>query len=114
LGLNIHPEASGEFNTTAATMAFVTLSFSELLRAYTARSERYPLLKIGVFSNRAMNWAVLASAVLLLAAIYVPPLQKVFETVPLVWMHWKWVLPLLFVPSAAAEITKWYVSKHEG
>jgi magnesium-transporting ATPase (P-type) len=31
----------------AETMAFVTLSASELLRAFTARSERYPILKIG-------------------------------------------------------------------
>ena len=41
----------------ATTMAFVTLSFSELIRAFTARSERYPILKIGVFSNRNMNYA---------------------------------------------------------
>jgi Ca2+-transporting ATPase len=39
----------------AETMAFATLSISELLRAFTARSEYYPLLKIGVFKNRWMN-----------------------------------------------------------
>ncbi|MCK4726758.1 MAG: cation-translocating P-type ATPase, partial [Anaerolineales bacterium] len=49
----------------ATTMAFVTLSFSELIRAYTARSERYPILKIGVFSNRNMNYAVISSFILL-------------------------------------------------
>jgi Ca2+-transporting ATPase len=112
--MHIHPESQGLFNTTAATMAFATLSFSELLRAYTARSERYSLFKIGMFRNRAMNWAVLASALLLLAAIYIPQLQVIFETVPLGWIHWKWVLPLLFVPSVAAEITKWFISKQEG
>jgi Ca2+-transporting ATPase len=42
IGLNLWPEAAGEFNQTAATMAFITLSMSELLRAFTARSERYP------------------------------------------------------------------------
>ena len=40
----------------AETMAFATLSISELLRAYTSRSERYPLFKIGVFGNKWMNW----------------------------------------------------------
>ena len=64
IGLQLYPEASG----IAQTMAFVTLSFSELLRAFTARSERYPILKIGVFSNRNMNLAVLSSLALLLAA----------------------------------------------
>jgi Ca2+-transporting ATPase len=92
-------------------MAFVTLSFSELLRAFTARSERYPLLRIGPFSNRNMNIAVLVSAALLLAAIYVPFLNNVFDTIQLGWEHWQYILPLLFVPSIAAEVTKAIVTR---
>ncbi|NIV38459.1 MAG: HAD-IC family P-type ATPase, partial [Anaerolineae bacterium] len=53
------------------TMAFATLSISELLRAYTSRSERYSLLAIGVFTNKWMQWAVLSSLIVLLAIIYV-------------------------------------------
>jgi Ca2+-transporting ATPase len=106
LGLVMHPEPGAAFNTTAATMAFATLSFSELFRAFTARSERYPLLRIGPFSNRNMNLAVVSSAVLLLAAIYVPFLNKVFDTIPLGFEHWQYVLPLLLVPSIVAEVTK--------
>ncbi|UCD99757.1 MAG: cation-translocating P-type ATPase, partial [Chloroflexota bacterium] len=49
-----------------STMAFVTISTSELIRAFTARSERYPLIKVGPFSNRLMNYAVLTSLALLL------------------------------------------------
>ncbi|MEJ2412214.1 MAG: cation-translocating P-type ATPase, partial [Anaerolineales bacterium] len=45
------------FPDMAATMAFVTLSFSELLRAFTARSERVSIFRIGVFSNKVMNYA---------------------------------------------------------
>jgi Ca2+-transporting ATPase len=88
-------------------MAFVTLSASELLRAFTARSERYPLLKIGIFSNRAMVAAVAASLVLLMAVVYAPFLQPVFDTVPLGWAQWRLVLPLLAVPAIVAEATKW-------
>jgi Ca2+-transporting ATPase len=106
LGLVMHPEPGAAFNTTAATMAFATLSFSELFRAFTARSERYPLLRIGPFSNRNMNLAVVSSAILLLAAIYVPFLNKVFDTIPLGFEHWQYVLPLLLVPSIVAEVTK--------
>jgi Ca2+-transporting ATPase len=101
-GLRLYPGQP----EVAETMAFVTLSFSELLRAYTARSERYPLLKIGVFGNKWMNYAVLASLVLLLAVIYIPFLNPIFNTKPLGWSQWQFVLPLLFVPSLAAEITK--------
>ncbi len=90
----------------AETMAFATLSISELVRAFTARSERYPVLKIGLFSNKWMNLAVLSSLVMVLAVIYVPFLRGVFQTVPLGWAEWKLILPLLLVPSVVAELTK--------
>jgi Ca2+-transporting ATPase len=88
------------------TMAFVTLSFSELLRAFTARSERYPLLKIGLFSNRLMNYAILTSLVLLLGVIYVPFLQPIFNTTWLGWNHWRYILLLIFIPAVVAESSK--------
>jgi len=90
----------------AQTMAFVTLSASELVRSYTARSERVSLFRLGVFSNKYMQYAVLLSAVLLLSVVYVPFLQPVFNTVPLGIREWTLVLPLLLVPGIAAEITK--------
>jgi Ca2+-transporting ATPase len=90
----------------ARTMAFVTLSASELVRAYTARSERASLFRLGVFSNKYMQYAVLISIVLLLSVVYVPFLQPVFDTVPLGAREWRVVLPLLLVPGLAAEVTK--------
>jgi magnesium-transporting ATPase (P-type) len=95
------------FPAMAPTMAFVTLSFSELLRAFTARSERMSIFKIGVFSNKYMNYAVLSSLVLLLVVVYVPFLRPIFETVPLGWNQWRFILPLLVVPAVAAEIFKY-------
>ena len=102
LGMNTDPEHV-EF---AETMAFTTLSCSELLRAYTARSEYFPLLKIGIFTNKWMNIAVASSLVMILAVIYVPFLNNVFDTVPLGLAQWEVIVPLLFVPSISAEVTK--------
>lgn len=109
VGLRMHPEMP-EFGET---MAFVTLSFSELLRAYTARSERYPVLKIGLFSNRNMNLGVFSSLVLLLLVIYVPFLNPIFNTTPLGWTQWELVLPLLIIPSLAAELVKMIASRRQ-
>lgn len=53
-----------------------------------------------------MNWAILSSLVLLLVVVYVPFLQGIFDTVPLGWTQWEVILPLLLVPSIAAELTK--------
>lgn len=95
----------------AETMAFVTLSISELFRAYTARSEFYPLLKIGFFKNKLMNWAVLGSLVLIILVIYVPFLQPIFNTAPLGLEQWLEILPLVLIPSVAAELTKSIIRK---
>ena len=106
-GLGLHHEHT----LLAGTMAFVTLSFSELLRAFTARSEYYPMLKIGLFSNKVMFFAVVSSLLLLLLVIYVPFLQPVFNTVPLTLAHWKIIFPLLFIPAIVAELSKMVISR---
>ncbi|MDO9086431.1 MAG: cation-translocating P-type ATPase [Anaerolineaceae bacterium] len=95
----------------AETMAFITLASSELLRAYTARSERYPILKIGIFNNKWMNIAVASSLALLLLILYVPFFNNIFHTVPLGWTEWRLILPLLLIPSIAAELAKMFVTR---
>jgi Ca2+-transporting ATPase len=90
----------------AETMAFVTLSVSELLRAFTSSSENYPIFKIGIFSNHGMNWAVLASLLLVIAVVYVPFLQPIFNTIAIDPIHWLMILPLILLPSIVAELTK--------
>jgi Ca2+-transporting ATPase len=97
----------------AETMAFVTLSVSELLRAYTARSENVTVFKIGVFSNPVMNWAVLASLVLIIAVVYVPFLQPIFNTTAIDLTHWLMILPLILLPSIVAELSKVLITRRK-
>jgi Ca2+-transporting ATPase len=101
--------ASGQAH--GQTMAFATLSISELLRAYTSRSERYALWSLGVFSNKWMQWAVLTSLLILLAIIYVPFLDPIFNTTFLTLDDWAVMLPLILLPSVAAEVNKWVLRK---
>jgi Ca2+-transporting ATPase len=94
---------------TAETMAFVTLSLCELFRAYTVRSERASLFKIGVFSNRYMLLATGASILLLLLVCAVPFLQVVFNTHFLSVWEWSVVLGLALIPAISEEITKFFL-----
>jgi len=96
------------------TMAFATLSISELLRAYTSRSERYSVFALGVFTNKWMQWAVLTSLAILLAIIYLPALDPVFATTFLTLNDWLIMLPLILLPSVAAEINKWVLRRASG
>jgi Ca2+-transporting ATPase len=93
----------------AQTMTFVTLCMSELLRAFTARSEHQGLFSIGVFSNRWMAWAVGGSALLVLIVTYAPFLQPFFDTVTLNLIDWLVMMPFILLASIAAEITKVYI-----
>ncbi len=93
----------------AQTMAFATLSISELFRAYTSRSDRHSLWAIGVFSNKWMQRAVLISLIIVLGIIYLPFLDPVFNTTFLGLREWLVIAPLILVPAAAAEANKFFL-----
>ena len=99
---------------TAETMAFLTLAFTELFRAYTVRSERASLFAIGVFSNKYMQYAVALSIVLLLLVVNVPFLQPIFNTHFLTGTEWIVVLSLALLPAVAEEITKFFLRRGDG
>jgi Ca2+-transporting ATPase len=90
-------------------MAFVTLSLCELFRAYTVRSERISLFRLGVFSNKYMQYAVGASLLLLLLVINVPFLQPIFNTHAMSPIEWTFVLGLSLIPAIAEEVTKLFL-----
>jgi Ca2+-transporting ATPase len=98
----------------AETMAFVTLSLCELFRAYTVRSERVSLFRLGVFSNKYMQYAVGLSLVLLLLVVNVPFLQPIFNTHFLNLTEWGVVFGLALVPAVSEEITKAYLRNRDG
>ena len=95
----------------AQTIAFVTLCSSELIRAFTARSEYHSIFSIGVFSNRWMVWAVGVSFLLVLMVVYVPFLRPFFDTVPLTLDDWLFMLPFFFASPVAMELLKVYFRK---
>jgi len=94
---------------TAETMAFMTLSLCELFRAYTVRSEKASLFRIGIFSNKWMQYAVGGSIILLLAVCTVPFLQTIFNTHFMSLREWMVVLGLALVPAVSEEVTKLFL-----
>ena len=90
----------------ARTVAFATLICAELFRAFAARSERYSVFKLGLFSNKMMNIAVGVSLVMLIAVIYIPGVNSIFNNVALNPLAWLVILPLAILPFALSEISK--------
>ncbi|XP_075622139.1 calcium-transporting ATPase type 2C member 2 isoform X2 [Balearica regulorum gibbericeps] len=62
------------------TMTFTCFVFFDLFNALTCRSQTKLIFEIGFFRNRMFLYSVLGSFLGQLAVIYVPPLQKVFQT----------------------------------
>ncbi len=85
----------------ARTIAFNTLVFFQLFYVFACRSEFHTILELGLFTNPYLVLAVAVSAMLQLAANYVPFLNPVFHTVPLGIEHWALVLSISAAPLVA-------------
>ncbi|MFQ6075634.1 MAG: cation-translocating P-type ATPase [Candidatus Bathyarchaeia archaeon] len=96
-----------EYGTMKAqTVAFAIMVFSELARAYTCRSERYPVLKVGMFRNRFLNWAIMSSILMQLAVIQIPALDVMFHTLELSLQEWAMIVPLALTTFVVLELSK--------
>lgn len=105
LGRAVIPVA-GLADQTANTMAFATLTLSQLFHAYDVRSEEKSLFSIGVLSNPAMNRAFLAGAAMQLGVLLLPPLQEIFSVIPLGPVQWLAVAGLAAAPVFICEAAK--------
>ncbi|NMB45863.1 MAG: cation-translocating P-type ATPase [Firmicutes bacterium] len=76
----------------ARTMAFSALVMSQLLFVFQCRSEHHRVWEVGLLGNPWLLGAVIVSTAMHLAVLYIPTLQPIFKTVPLVYGQWALVL----------------------
>lgn len=86
------------------TLAFMTLSLSQVIQAYNMRSNR-SLFKIGVFSNHKLNWASLVSLILV-AVVLFTPLSTAFGLIKLSADLYLLGLGLSLAPVVVMELSK--------
>ena len=86
------------------TMAFMILALSQVVQAYNMRSE-HSLFKIGIFSNRKLNWAALASTAMV-ALVLLTPVGVLFGLVSLPAELYLIGLGLILVPFVVMELSK--------
>ncbi len=103
----LHAGESGEIQLHAAqTVAFITLILAELLRAFSARSEKYTVFELGIFTNKSLVHAFIGSFILTLLVVYLPFVQDIFNSVPLRLIDWAVIIPFAFLPFVVGEIHK--------
>jgi len=72
----------------ARTLAFVQAVLFELFVVFNCRSEKHSAFRIGFLTNKALVIADVAGLILTLMLVYAPPLQVIFDTVPLTLYDW--------------------------
>ena len=86
------------------TMAFMVLSLSQIVQAYNMRSD-HSLFKIGLFTNHKLNWAALASIILVCLVLFTP-VRIAFGLVLLPWQLYLLGLGLILIPLLIMELSK--------
>lgn len=116
-GLKIYTESTSLFTMNlqavnsealihAQTLAFLTLSVSQLFHAFNLRTSRKSIFQAGIFKNRYLIGAVVVGLVLQIALVYVPVFSDWFHLRPLVWQEWLFVIGLSMIPVAVNEFVK--------
>ena len=88
------------------TMAFITLAMSELVHVFNIRDNKKSIFKTKIFNNSKLIWAILASATLMFAILFIPALREIFSIPILPTGNILELVLLVFAPIVIVEIFK--------
>lgn len=97
LTLRVDPQSAAQL-TLAQTVAFATLVMAQLIHVFDCRSSR-SIFHRNLFQNRYLVLSVISSVLLLLAVIYIEPLQPIFKTVSLGMREWAITFVMAGIPT---------------
>jgi Ca2+-transporting ATPase len=96
----------GADQVTAQTVAFAAWLIGHFLLAFNMRSERQPILQLGLGSNRMMLvWGGLVAAFLILVSLF-PGAQNLFRITTLTASQWALILIATFLGTFWIEVYK--------
>ena len=88
------------------TVVFTVLTFSQLAQVLAIRSDRQSVFSSGFLGNPFLLGAIGLTVILQLAVVYLPPLQRVFNTAPLSAVEFLACLLLPLIVLVAVELEK--------
>jgi Ca2+-transporting ATPase len=92
-------------STFASTMAFAVLALSRLIHGFNCRS-KYPLYRVGIFSNKYLWGALLIGTALLALVLNIPVLQSLFTVNPEVTDNLGVIVLLSLIPLVVIQLYK--------
>jgi Ca2+-transporting ATPase len=111
LGLYITTLQSNADVSYARTVAFVGLGFFTVYNAYSSRSLQESVFSMDPWGNKTLLMGIGLSILAILAVVYIPFMQFIFETRPLTIESWALILATGLLVLLVAEIMKKLLSK---
>ncbi len=90
----------------ARTVAFVGLGFFTVYNAYSSRSLQESVFRMNPLGNKTLLLGIATSILAILAVVYIPFMQFIFETRPLTSESWTLILTTGLLVILAAEVMK--------
>ncbi len=97
-------------SNVARTMAFLCMVIQEMVYAINCRNLKEPIVKQGIFSNKAMNIGMIILIVMQLL-VFLTPIGNIFEITPLTLNHLFIILIINIVGFAFIELSKFGIRK---
>ena len=104
---------SGASLSVAQTTAFVTWLLGHVFLALNLRSEREPLFRLGLGTNRLMVLWGAAAILFALFATLTPGIQSVLRTAPLGVSQWALAVVLALLGTFWIEARKWLMPSRD-
>ena len=111
LGMYIATLQSNADVSYARTVAFVGLGFFTVYNAYSSRSLQESVFSMNPWGNKTLLLGIGLSILAILAVVYIPFMQFIFETRPLTIESWALILATGLLVLLVAEIMKKLLSK---
>ena len=94
---------SGVAYQAATTMTFAAIVMAQVGMVFACRTDRISISKTGFFTNRMVLIGIIVELALLCALAYMPFLHGLFNTAPLGWREWAF---LIWIPALVLLITE--------
>jgi P-type Ca2+ transporter type 2C len=95
----------------ATSMVFAGIVLAQMGNLLGCQTNRTSVLDVGIFKNRWILRGIAFSVAVMLAIIYIPPLQGIFGTTALGLIEWLYLLTFVPIMFLADELRKYMVRR---
>jgi len=99
-------EADPIIYVKATTMSLTGIVMTQIGNGFACRTNLESIFKVGFLSNRLYLLGIATELSLQVLIVYVPFLNKAFETAPIAWSDWLFLVPFIPICLVADEIRK--------